>query len=723
MAYVPGSGSTMDMQTALEHHRAGRLAEAAQIYQRILEQDPNQPDALHLMGNAACQLGDAALAVALIARALALRPDTAGYLLSLAMAHRAQGQHEQALAAYREVLALDAGSASAHFGIGNTLQAMGQPQPALDSFATALELNPDLIEARFNLANLEKSLGHHEAAIAHYRTAIAQRPDFADAHHNLGSALQALGRFDEALASYRLALSAKLPETHNNIANILAGRGQFEPALAHYRQALDIKPDYAEASNNMGNALRQLDRFDDALAAFAAALRIAPDYAAAHLSLGALLMARDQLDDAERHYRAALATAPAQAHFHLGLLKDRQDDLPAARASFERAIACRGDLVDAIYNLGVVLGRLLRPADAEQRYRQVLALDPEHVDAHINLSAILIDTERREEGRVHIDHAYTRQNVFTHSSAGAKRTVLILFDAGKGNMNLSYLFKRPANNIIDWMIAYAGEQQASQLPPYDLVFNAMGDADLTAGTEEPMRRFLAVCDKPLLNPPALVARTARDKLPALLDGLDHLLVPAVWRYADHTQWPAALADQLPLLVRPIYSHGGVGLTLVHSREELAQLQALRPGPVYVSRYIDYRSDDGWFRKYRMIFIDRKPYPYHLAISPNWMVHYYNAGMTELAWKLEEERVYLQDPGRVLGAAGMRAIEAIAARMDLDYAGIDFTLLPDGRILVFEANPTMLAHPEDPAGPLAHKNLSTQRIFDAFEALLERRCAA
>src|SRR5471030_3326155 len=678
MAYVPGSGSTMDMQTALEHHRAGRLAEAAQIYQRILEQDPNQPDALHLMGNAACQLGDAAL---------------------------------------------DVGSTSAHFGIGNTLQAMGQPQPALDSFATALELNPDLIEARFNLANLEKSLGHHEAAIAHYRTAIAQRPDFADAHHNLGSALQALGRFDEALASYRLALSAKLPETHNNIANILAGRGQFEPALAHYRQALDIKPDYAEASNNMGNALRQLDRIDDALAAFSAALRIAPDYAASHLSLGALLMARDQLDDAERHYRAALATAPALAHFHLGLLKARQDDLPAARASFERAIACRGDLVDAIYNLGVVLGRLLRPADAEQRYRQVLALDPDHVDAHINLSAILIDTERREEGRAHIDHAYTRQNVFTHSSAGAKRTVLILFDAGKGNMNLSYLFKRPANNIIDWMIAYAGEQQASQLPPYDLVFNAMGDADLTAGTEEPMRRFLAVCDKPLLNSPALVARTARDKLPALLDGLDGLLVPEVWRYADHTQWPAALADQLPLLVRPIYSHGGVGLTLVRSREELALLQAQRPGPVYVSRYIDYRSGDGWFRKYRMIFIDRKPYPYHLAISPNWMVHYYNAGMAALPWKLAEEQAYLDHPERVLGVAGMRAIEAIAARMDLDYAGIDFTLLPDGRILVFEANPTMLAHPEDPAGPLAHKNLSTQRIFDAFEALLERRCAA
>ncbi len=208
----------------------------------------------------------------------------------------------------------------------------------------------------------------------------------------------------------------------------------------------------------------------------------------------------------------------------------------------------------------------------------------------------------------------------------------------------------------------------------------------------------------------------------LLQDIDHLLIPPVWRLAEAAQWEA-LAGQLPLLIRPIYSHGGVGLTLVHNGEELAERQARQQGPVYVSRFIDYRSADGWFRKYRMIFIDRKPYPYHLAISPNWMVHYYNAGMEAYPWKLEEEQVYLRDPLRVLGAAGMRAIEAIGVRMDLDYAGIDFTVLPDGRILVFEANPTMLAHPEDPAGPLAHKNVTTQRIFDAFEALLERRCSA
>ena len=56
-------------------------------------------------------------------------------------------------------------------------------------------------------------------------------------------------------------------------------------------------------------------------------------------------------------------------------------------------------------------------------------------------------------------------------------------------------------------------------------------------------------------------------------------------------------------------------------------------------------------------------------------------------------------------------------MDLDYAGVDFSMLPDGRVLLFEANATMLVHPEDPDGVLAHKNPAIERIFEAFRAML------
>jgi hypothetical protein len=90
-----------------------------------------------------------------------------------------------------------------------------------------------------------------------------------------------------------------------------------------------------------------------------------------------------------------------------------------------------------------------------------------------------------------------------------------------------------------------------------------------------------------------------------------------------------------------------------------------------------------------------------------------------AWKLEEERRFLECPQDAIGAAAMAAIAAIGARMNLDYAGVDFSLLRDGRVLVFEANPVMFVHPVDEDGVLGFKSPHIARILAAFEVMLSR----
>jgi hypothetical protein len=216
-----------------------------------------------------------------------------------------------------------------------------------------------------------------------------------------------------------------------------------------------------------------------------------------------------------------------------------------------------------------------------------------------------------------------------------------------------------------------------------------------------------------------VARTARNNLPALLAGIEGITVPAVWRFANSIDWDESVVDHLPLLIRPVTSHGGVDLELVTTADGLARRRAAQRGPVYVCRFIDFRSADSWYRKYRIIFVDRKPYPYHLAIAQKWMVHYYTAEMESCPWKLDEETRFLQEPEAVLGPVGMQAIQTIGQRMDLEYSGVDFSLMADKRILVFEANPTMLVHPENIAGPLDHKNRYVFRIQDHFEEMLKQ----
>jgi hypothetical protein len=154
-------------------------------------------------------------------------------------------------------------------------------------------------------------------------------------------------------------------------------------------------------------------------------------------------------------------------------------------------------------------------------------------------------------------------------------------------------------------------------------------------------------------------------------------------------------------------------------EALAEIRVAAGEDAYATVYHDYQSRDGWHRKYRMIFVDRQPFPYHLAISQDWLVHYESADMPDDPVRVAEERRFLEDPYGALGAEAMAAVTAIGQRMDLDYCGVDFSLLPDGRVLVFEANATMLVHPESAKGPLAHKNAAVEAICGAFQALLQR----
>ena len=176
----------------------------------------------------------------------------------------------------------------------------------------------------------------------------------------------------------------------------------------------------------------------------------------------------------------------------------------------------------------------------------------------------------------------------------------------------------------------------------------------------------------------------------------------------------------PLLARPAGLHGGQGMTFAPNPAELAAPG--RPGDHYLIAFEDYRSADGLFRKYRMLFVDRIPYVYHQAISDHWLVHHDTSGMGAKPERRLEEARFLDVPQNVIGERGMAAIEGIGQALDLDYCGVDFAVLSDGRILVFEANATMLAHLEDPAGPYAYKNRHVQTIADAFQRMLKARAS-
>src|SRR5262249_36456539 len=145
------------------------------------------------------------------------------------------------------------------------------------------------------------------------------------------------------------------------------------------------------------------------------------------------------------------------------------------------------------------------------------------------------------------------------------------------------------------------------------------------------------------------------------------------------------------------THGGDAFELIENNTALAKFVAAHPNAdFYVSEYVDYRSSDGYFRKYRAIVIAGELFPYHLAIGTHWKVHHFRTDMSSHPWMQGEEEAFLKDSQRVLTAAHRNVFTAIDARLGLEFYGVDFGIAPDGAMVVFEANASMLVQPDDSA---------------------------
>ena len=210
---------------AAQHHKEGRLSQAETAYQRILESDPNQPIALHLLGVVAHQTGKNDVAVDLITRAIAIDPDLAEAHSNLGTALRDLGKLEEAVTSYHKALSLKPDYDDAHNNLGNALKDLGKPEEAVASYHKALNLKPDLAEAHNNLGNALRDLGKPEEAITSYQKALNLKPDYVNAHNNLGLALRELGRLEDALQIFE---SIDTPECYAQVLECLFALGEYD---------------------------------------------------------------------------------------------------------------------------------------------------------------------------------------------------------------------------------------------------------------------------------------------------------------------------------------------------------------------------------------------------------------------------------------------------------------------------------------------------------------
>ncbi|WP_312439793.1 RimK family alpha-L-glutamate ligase [Janthinobacterium sp.] len=360
---------------------------------------------------------------------------------------------------------------------------------------------------------------------------------------------------------------------------------------------------------------------------------------------------------------------------------------------------------------------------------------PDDAHAYLDFSTVLQLKGQRELALAVQAQAIELQQWYSLPAqapeSGPGMRVLVVMGPGDlmSNTPIEFLVEQ-SDVALDLLYLTADGPFPEEVPEHDVLLVAVAESDANQPLLARLVPFLLDWPRPVVNRPEQIVHTSRDGLCNRLQDVPGVAMPRTARLSraqlqalatGELQVDALLpGDDFPLIVRPLGSHAGHDLERMASAGELhAYLEKVGAERFYIARFVDYRNDDGQYRKYRIALIDGRPYICHFAVSSHWMIHYLNAGMDESAVKREEEARIMAHFDEQFARRHAQAFAAIDARMLMPYLGIDCAETRDGELLVFEADNAMIVHAMDAEEMYPYKRPAMQKVFAAFRAMLAR----
>jgi len=464
-----------------------------------------------------------------------------------------------------------------------------------------------------------------------------------------------------------------------------------------------------------------------ALAQMDARIAADPDAIDPRVERAGLLAELGRTLDARNAYLEVLARVPSHrlALNELGTLLHATGYRTAARTAFSEAAARHPDDPMSHVNLANAEYDNRDFEKAREHYEIALRREPDFPEAHQGLSYVLSELGNPERAAWHRRKGFEQRAVVTlpYRGEGPPVSVLQLVSALGGNI--------PTRNFLDDRVFETTVVVAEffdpnlTLPRHEVIFNAIGDADLSSEALAAAKTLAASSSAPLLNAPSAVIATCRADNARRLSYIPGVIAPVmvnlpreVFLSPDAEIVLARHSLTFPLLIRTPGFHTGRHFLLIEGAAVLPDAVANLPGQELTAiQYLDSRGVDGKVRKYRVMMIDGKLYPLHLAISSQWKIHYFTAEMADSAEHRAEDAEFLEDLPSAVGPRALAALEQIQRVLGLDYAGIDFGLSPTGDLLFFEANATMVVNPPEPDERWAYRRPAVERIFAAIRRML------
>ncbi len=414
------------LDKAIAANQDGKFTEAQFLYEKLLDLDPENPDALYLLGGIYYRNKNPGLAAELISRAIHSAPERDYFYNHLGLALCAMGDAADALDAFQTALALNPKNPETYNMMGKVLSKTGKISEAIDAFQKAFDLDsenieachnlsgillkhdqpgeailvlrqfldkkPDMVETRNRLGKALLFLGKIQEAVEEFRKCIQTDPENVQAYQNLGAAFESAGKQAEAAAAFQKAvlLARDSAEAHHRYGNYLLANKKMAEAIEEFEKAIEKKPAFAEAYNSLGIALKSEGRIEEAIEAYKKAIEIDPKHPQTHNNLGVALSATGKNQEAFKSYQTAISLEPNNPHVfqNIGILFKTRGRLQEALIAFNQAAKLFPGYADAYHNIGTTLIEMGQTSQALSALQKAAQLDPGNHSAKYMAAAL-----------------------------------------------------------------------------------------------------------------------------------------------------------------------------------------------------------------------------------------------------------------------------------------------------------------------------------------------
>lgn len=416
----------------------------------------------------------------------------------------------------------------------------------------------------------------------------------------------------------------------------------------------------------------------------------------------------------------------------------RGDEDDAARlrdeimGSLDRA--ARPQLLKALYARGMECLQDGRNAAADGLVTWLRQCDPLSLKAQLAEAAVLQVLEGPEAATAHFREFVKRRPMHRIQAAtepGLTRVGTLMcigaadlnFEQGGftlpgGHSESQHLFAGADHGNV---FVFCDGLSSYELGGFDVLFNAISDPDVFGDN----LTALAETAETVINHPAQCLQNTRNWLSERFADEADFVVPKTHRAAARSRRSdlvSGLDLTFPLLMRPVGSQTGEGLVKFEDAAAFEKTDYVLEES-YLTAFHDFRSDDSWYRKYRCWWIGGKVVPNHLFVHAHWKVHSAASRLGTMAERpalQDEEQAFLADEKSDRRKQIDRMMHAIAEANGLDYFGVDFSFLPDGKIVVFEANATMRSHYPEYAETFPYLSKPAEAHVAAFQKLIKAK---